>query len=137
MVTRIAPAAVALAALGALTLGACSSTEESPLDTCATPPADEATADFIERCGAGNRVPEPSEDQQAPLLAALDAIAPGLADEPESTLAHARGTCSSILDDAPDVRETTIALFSDDGVSLSADQADEVVDLIRAETWCE
>jgi hypothetical protein len=78
----------------------------------------------------------PGARRQA-LMDALDAIAPGLAGEPDDTISNARNVCDSILGGSSTVLESTKTRFIGDGVeSMTDEQSQEIVALITAEAWC-
>ncbi len=121
----------------ALSLAGCGSSSDDETDTCATPPADETVAEFLERCDPGAAIPEPDEAQADALVDELAAILPALADEPGETVEKARNTCASILDDGANLEEAAKVRFTGDGVDeVSDDQAAELVEVVRAQEWC-
>lgn len=76
-------------------------------------------------------------DQGEAVLAALDAIAPGLATEPDDSLISARATCENIQVGASDLVEAAKFRFIGDGVeSLTDDQAEQIIAFISTQPWC-
>lgn len=84
-------------------------------------------------------IPAPTAEEAAALVDALDAIVPGLADDPDSTIGASRNLCDSHLSGAENLQASTRARFAFDPAigEISADQADQIIDVVVAETWCE
>lgn len=104
--------------------------------TC-QPEADETAAEFTRRCKPSDAIPSPNTVQGQDLVDKLNSIAPGLDTEPEETVENARNTCDSILGGSQTLVSDTQTRFQGDGVdTVSEDQAQQIVDAVRAEDWC-
>jgi hypothetical protein len=118
------PTLLAVAALF-LSGSACTSDGES---------SDVSAADTLGAFMSGSDVPA---DKREAVLAALDAIAPGLATEPDDSLINARATCENIQVGASDLIEAAKFRFIGDGVeSLTDDQAEQIIAFISTQPWC-
>jgi len=111
-----------LTALVILGVSACSSDDASPPET---------TEAFV------SPIPTVPNAERQPLIDALDAIAPGLATEPDDTITLSLNTCDSILGGSQTLTESTKTRFIGDGVdTMTDDQAQQIIDLITTEAWC-
>lgn len=118
---------ITMLALTAVLLAGCGGSDDKPAESAAT---SEAPA-------ASSQIPSPSAPEGDELVQQLDAIAPGLATEPDDTIANARNTCSSILGGGQNLQAATVTRFSGDGVeTLTPEQADKIADTIKAAPWC-
>lgn len=99
-------------------------------------PAPAETSD-AQTPAATTQIPSPPADQVDDLVQRLDAIAPGLAREPDDTVDNARNICDGILNGAQNLEQSTAARFTGDGVDdVTTAQARELNELIAAEPWC-
>lgn len=118
-----------LAGVFVFTGAACSSDDQGSDSTI----ADETVADdeFV------SPIPTVPGGRRQALVDALDAIAPGLGEEPDDTISNARNVCDSILGGSTTVLDSTKTRFIGDGVeSMTDEQSQQVVNLIEAEAWC-
>lgn len=108
MRTRIAAAALAAAALLALT--ACNSSDDkSDSKATSTPTADISSAE-----AAAGIPPKPDAAKQAVLIAALKAVDPALADDPDKTTDAARNQCSTLAGGGDPSGHTAAQRFGND-----------------------
>jgi type IV secretory pathway VirB10-like protein len=126
MRTRIAAAALAAAALLALT--ACSSSDNDDKATpTKTPSVDQSSID-----AAAGIPPKPDAAHQAIYLAALKAVDPTLAADPEKAVREARNQCSTLNSGGDPTGHTAATRIGNDAHPLTDAQGMAINAALRA-----
>jgi len=112
-------------AAAALLLSACSSDADEPKPK----PTSDATVKAI---------PSPAPNEAQAFMDRLEKIVPGAYVDRGKAIDAARGTCESILGGAQNLEQSTATRFSAglDVDEVTPEQAGQIVELVRGESWC-
>lgn len=83
-------------------------------------------------------IPSPSPDEAEALMSDLEAIVPSVSADHDKAIDAARGVCDSILGGAQNLEESTVTRFTVglDVDEVSAEQATQIVALVKSQAWC-